>query len=323
MAGAGPAAPVAPPVPLSPARLSRLKRYDLDWQAALARLDTSKLSPAAAADLATLKTSIDTNLKQIEADALTMAQVMPALPFATKVVAMVEARIRVQDVDGRKAAETTTSVVEGRQVDARDVRVGDAEDGQGDRDCAPPTATDQLRAGMTEWFNFYNGYDPMFTWWMGMPYKQVDAALQDYATFLREKVAAADLPGRAVAVERAAGGRRRPRRSTRRCRISREIIALPQDEMRDVVTRFNTARRAGNNSGRTGGGRGGRRAARRRRAPAADAPPPPAPPDNAFYNALADVAEDARLRQAVAQRAGRLPLHQAHRRDRDRARRRS
>ena len=38
-------------VPLSPARLSRLKRFDLDWQAALAKLDTSKLSPAAKTDL--------------------------------------------------------------------------------------------------------------------------------------------------------------------------------------------------------------------------------------------------------------------------------
>ena len=85
-----------------PPRLSRLKRFDLDWQAALAKLDTSKLSPAAAADLAALKATIDSNLKQIEADALTMAQVMPALPFATKIVAMVEARIRVEDVDGRR-----------------------------------------------------------------------------------------------------------------------------------------------------------------------------------------------------------------------------
>ena len=53
-------------------------------------------------------------------------------------------------------------------------------------------SVDGLRSSVTTWFNFYNGYDPLFTWWMGMPYKQVDAALQDYAAFLRDKVAPAD-----------------------------------------------------------------------------------------------------------------------------------
>ena len=53
-------------------------------------------------------------------------------------------------------------------------------------------SVDGLRNSVTTWFNFYNGYDPLFTWWMGMPYKQVDDALQGYAAFLRDKVAPAD-----------------------------------------------------------------------------------------------------------------------------------
>ena len=41
---------------------------------------------------------------------------------------------------------------------------------------------------LRNWFGFYNGYDPMFTWWVGEPYKSVDQALDKYAVFLREKV---------------------------------------------------------------------------------------------------------------------------------------
>jgi Bacterial protein of unknown function (DUF885) len=280
-AGAGPATPPAPPVPFSPARLSRLKRYDLDWRAALATLDASKFSPAAAADLATLKSSIDTNLTQIEADALTMAQVMPALPFATKIVAMVEARIQVKDVDGRKAAETTTAVIK----DARAMRaLFESEMPKLNKATAmrAADATDQLRAGLAEWFTFYNGYDPLVTWWMGVPSRQANTALTEYATFLRERVAAADLPVAATPTRVPPVEPLAPLEYASVPNLA-EIIALPQDEMRDVVTRFNTARRAGNNSGRTGGGRGGRGGDA---APAAaDAPPPPPPPDNAFYHA--------------------------------------
>src|SRR6186713_278267 len=43
-AGGATAAPPAAPVPISAARLARLKRYDLDWQAALKKIDPTKLS---------------------------------------------------------------------------------------------------------------------------------------------------------------------------------------------------------------------------------------------------------------------------------------
>ena len=45
-AGTPAAAPPPAPVPISAARLARLKRYDLDWQAALKKIDPTKLSGA-------------------------------------------------------------------------------------------------------------------------------------------------------------------------------------------------------------------------------------------------------------------------------------
>ena len=49
-----------------------------------------------------------------------------------------------------------------------------------------------LRSSLATWFNFYNGYDPLFMWWTASPTKHVNTALQEYAAFLREKVAPAD-----------------------------------------------------------------------------------------------------------------------------------
>jgi uncharacterized protein (DUF885 family) len=50
------------------------------------------------------------------------------------------------------------------------------------------TAVDELKTIMTGWNNFYNGYDPLFTWWMAEPYKSADKALGAYAGFLRERI---------------------------------------------------------------------------------------------------------------------------------------
>ena len=44
-----------------------------------------------------------------------------------------------------------------------------------------------LRNTLKSWFDYYNGYDPIFTWWVAEPYKSVDQALQNYASFMSEK----------------------------------------------------------------------------------------------------------------------------------------
>jgi hypothetical protein len=268
------APPPAGPVPLSPGRLARLKRYDMDWQAALSKIDAAKLSPLARPDLESLKATIAANLTQIEADALTMAQVLPALPFASELVTLVEARIRVQEINAQKAAGTLMQVI-GEIAAAKTALETNAAAAPKLNKALATRAADgstQLRAAITEWFNFYNGYDPLFTWWMGVPFKKVDAALQDYATFLRETVAAADAqtPAAPASVPPVTPS---PAEKFASVPDLAEILALQQDELRDIVGRFN----AGRQSGQGRGGRGG--------AQAEPATPPAPPPDNAFYQA--------------------------------------
>jgi hypothetical protein len=45
-----------------------VKRFDLDWQAALAKISEAQLSPQAAADFVALKVSISQNLQQLEVE---------------------------------------------------------------------------------------------------------------------------------------------------------------------------------------------------------------------------------------------------------------
>ncbi len=231
-------------VELSAARLARLKRFDLDWQAALATVPTATLSPAARSDLDALQKSLADNMADVEADHLQLEQISPALPFAPALVALIEARIRVDDVQPEEAARALTDV-KGRiaaAMAAPPVRMNATTAG----DAA--TATDTLRAAIGEWFSFYDAYDPMFTWWMGMPYKQVDQALQDYAAFLRDKVADANTPVSPTSIAPV-----QPAAPPEFASVPdlNEIIALPQDELRDIVARFNADGRGGR------GGRGG------------------------------------------------------------------
>jgi hypothetical protein len=45
-----------------------------------------------------------------------------------------------------------------------------------------------LSFALRGWFDFYQGYDPLFSWWADAPYKRVTQALDAYRRLLRERV---------------------------------------------------------------------------------------------------------------------------------------
>lgn len=222
---------------LSVRRIARLKRFEMDWQSALTKVDGAKWSTLARADLARLKETVAANLEQLDADALAIAEVAPLLPFATTLIDLSEARIRLEDVDSRKAAGELAAVT--RQIAEMRTRL-EKEPGAvpgltKDVATRAADAVDGLRNSMTTWFNFSNGYDPVFTWWMGMPFQQLDAALQGYATSLR----AASVPaGRSTPGPTAAPIAAAPAPAVAEVPDLEALMRLPQDEMVPVVERF-------------------------------------------------------------------------------------
>jgi hypothetical protein len=45
-----------------------------------------------------------------------------------------------------------------------------------------------VKAALTDWYNFYSGYDPLFTWWARDPYRRADSLITAYQRTLRERV---------------------------------------------------------------------------------------------------------------------------------------
>jgi hypothetical protein len=50
------------------------------------------------------------------------------------------------------------------------------------------------QAALKSFFEFYNGYDPEFTWWITKPYYQLDSALATYGKLLKSKIDPSTLP---------------------------------------------------------------------------------------------------------------------------------
>ena len=206
----------------------------------------------AVADRAALLQQIGANLAAIEAEARTLAEVEPFVPFRSALVNLIEARIRLVDVDAAGAARIVAAAT--RQV--RSLRAQVASRGV-DRGAAERAAraVNLLRLDLAEWFSFYDGYDPLFTWWIGRPaapkpgeggpaapkpgdggtFAALDAALESYGTWLRREA-----PATQAAVAPAAVPPVVPSSPTKYPDVPdiSELLRLPQDELIEIVRRF-------------------------------------------------------------------------------------
>jgi hypothetical protein len=224
-----------PPLVISPNRIARLKRFEMSWQAALGRVETPQLSAEGEADLTALKTTVQKNLAELDTQADALAQVMPLFPFSPALVNLIEARIAIKDIDSEKAAGTLTTVA--KQISELQTQISSGTlQASSSQALAAAGAVEQLRTNLAAWNTFYNGYDPIFTWWMELPYKHVDEALRSYSTMLRDKIAPANqtsnLKPVALRVDPA------PAPKFNEVPDLTEIMALPQDEMAGIVERF-------------------------------------------------------------------------------------
>ncbi len=179
------------PVAYSRSRRERFKKFYDEWLASLQSLDFDSMSQDGKIDYILFKNHLEYELRQLDIQARQLSEIEPLVPFATTIVDLEEARRRMEPIDSAKIAATLNDLR--KQVDERrravelGLRGGDASLKKTVANRAV-LAINSLRGNLRNWYTFYNGYDPMFTWWNEEPYKTLDLSLTNYATFLSERV---------------------------------------------------------------------------------------------------------------------------------------
>jgi hypothetical protein len=142
-------------------------------------------------DYTLFKFHLEREQQQLEIQRRSLAEIAPLLPFAQTITDLAEARRRMEKLDSPKAAAQLNDLAKQIETARRATEAGlRAEPGRVKKSAANRAAgaVNNLRATMRAWFGYYNGYDPLFTWWVAEPYKAVDQALGNYATYLTERV---------------------------------------------------------------------------------------------------------------------------------------
>jgi uncharacterized protein (DUF885 family) len=181
------------PVNYSPVRHARLRAFYDGWQTRLRQLDFGGLSQEARVDYVLLRNRITFDQAMLRLDDERWSQMVSLFPFVDRLRLLQETRHDRQRVVPRETAETMDGVaaevehltqeliLEGRQAGGVVTRPG----------FTPAVAAraanhvEHLRRTVADFNTFYNGYDPLYTWWAGVPSERLDAALDGYADAIR------------------------------------------------------------------------------------------------------------------------------------------
>jgi len=184
------------PVSSSMARRERFRKFYGDGLERIQKLNFDAMSQEGKVDYLLFKNHLEHELRQLEIEEKQLAEIAPLIPFSKTIIDLEEARRRMETIDSAKTAALLTNLK--KQIDDTRKLVE-----AGLRPGAEAAAvikvkktvafraigaTNNLRNNLRNWYTFYNGYDPIFTWWNEEPYKSLDSTLTTYAAFLGERV---------------------------------------------------------------------------------------------------------------------------------------
>jgi uncharacterized protein (DUF885 family) len=179
-------------------RRERLNQFYSEWLDRLGKVNFDVLGPDGRIDYLLLANDLTHQLRSLDLESKAYAEIQPLVPFANTIIDLEESRQRMEPLDAEKAAGSLDGLRKQIEDSRKAVEAETKKSGGADSKAEALTkkplanratvAVDRLRATLKRWYGFYNGYDPLFTWWAAEPYKTADKALESYAKYLRETV---------------------------------------------------------------------------------------------------------------------------------------
>lgn len=219
-------------VPFSPVRRARLQEFYDGWLQELGRLDFDGLNHEGQIDYVLLRNRIEFEIEMLAQEEIQVAEMGSLLPFARELEQLQEARRdRVPRLDSRVTADLVNRVAGEIETVTAGIRGG--QDFGGIRGVVGERAarhSETLSRVMRGWFNYHDGYDPLFSWWVPQPYERMQTALQAHATAVRARYVGDAITGPVIGDPIGAEGLRAHLDQEMIPYTPQELIAIAEEE---------------------------------------------------------------------------------------------
>jgi len=173
-------------IPFSKSRIKRFSDFYEEWLSRIKKIEFDSLSFDGKVDYILFENYLNYEKYQLELQQKRIEEIEEFIPFLDKIIKLEESRKRVEKIEPSKVADLLNNIsieIEGlkNQLDGKKIKKIVA--------LSTSKVIDSLRDILKRWFEFYNGYDPLFTWWVEKPFKEIEISLENYSIFLRDKIA--------------------------------------------------------------------------------------------------------------------------------------
>ncbi len=180
--------------PMSLLANQKTRAYLEHWRDELETVDFDSLSRDQQIDHILFQNDLRYRLRSLQHQRLKEQQIEVFVPFAATIIALQENRRNIEPVDGKSIATVITELDQAvkKTREAIEEQLKSAPEGEPPFERVVANRASQmvsrLERSLSGWYRFYQGYDPLFTWWVEKPYSDLEKTLKEYRKFLRSKI---------------------------------------------------------------------------------------------------------------------------------------
>jgi uncharacterized protein (DUF885 family) len=174
-----------------------MRGFNETWGKRLSEVSMPHLGVEGCIDYVLLRSEIAHELRLEEREKARVQEIAPLLPVGEGIAELQASRRLIERIDSKNAAAKLADLSKHLADAHKALEAGLAKEAPAGVTPSRPSKITALRAAsradelsrvLDNWFEFYNGYDPEFSWWVHEPYSKLSEALKSQKKFLREKI---------------------------------------------------------------------------------------------------------------------------------------
>lgn len=169
----------------SPERRKRLLQLIDQYLDILKKSPFEKWNINGKVDYVLFKRNLESEQYQLLEEQKTYDQIAKHLSFSDKLYELQKPRRRGIAVNGEEVAKALNAI--NKEIANATQKLKTIDSLETKQANLASDAAKGLQGLMKDYFNFYNGYDPMFSWWVPKTYSETDSLLNVFATAVKRK----------------------------------------------------------------------------------------------------------------------------------------
>ena len=170
----------------SPEKRIRLDNLHNDYLKKLQAINFNNLAQECKVDYILFKRDMVEKLRLSNEEEQEYGKIKKWLPFAEKIFALEKIRRRGTQIDGEKVAKDWSGII--NEIKSLQAKLKDEKNLTAESVYISGEAISIIKRNLSSINEFYNGYDPLFTWWVPKTYQALDSVLTAYAISFKSKI---------------------------------------------------------------------------------------------------------------------------------------